>query len=556
MYIMRYYGITIGPIIETMSLVAKPAGLWYVSYMFSDITRKLCHYFFQNKNISILSPYYEDDEVIDGVGSYYDRIIFSVAEDKSEEIEEFVQKTIQKVKTEVGERLARDIKKNACDEFIKNVTEYMKRYLCIHYTSVAGKQEEMKSPGGILSKYLDALELYRNIQKPGDKNYLLDMLQGIEESSNIYIRNSSLIKEILGSGAENFQLFERGGENIKNLAYISGAGKVKKLSQETVPDSGKWKKWKYYAIVQADGDRLGKMTENLLNKNKDDSDASKNILDKNKSVADKEKSASGYDLDIAKVCKKYTKECAKLIGEYGGMTIFAGGDDLLFLAPLQNREGEDLFELCHKIHDAYKHAFEDLNSKVSEENQTTLSMGVLICYWKFPLYEALEDVRSQLIDYAKVTRNTLAVKLKKASGKSIMDFQYFFDSKKEDKFLEFIKYITKKEENMEEVQTEICDEILKSVLHHIKNYEVLFKKAIIQGKEEVESCFDNLFSDSKQEDYLRYSREMFLEIMEEVKDSDMKSKDISDIIDMKYQNIISVLQLIHFLLEEEGGTKI
>ena len=73
---MRYYGITIGPIFETLSLVEKPAGLWYASYMFSDITRTLCKYLSENHKIRILAPYYEKDEPMDGVGSYFDKIFF------------------------------------------------------------------------------------------------------------------------------------------------------------------------------------------------------------------------------------------------------------------------------------------------------------------------------------------------------------------------------------------------------------------------------------------------------------------------------------------------
>lgn len=43
-------------------------------------------------------------------------------------------------------------------------------------------------------------------------------------------------------------------------------------------------------------------------------------------------------INFSAACLKYTKKCAELIGDYGGVTIFAGGDDLLFLAPLANRK--------------------------------------------------------------------------------------------------------------------------------------------------------------------------------------------------------------------------
>lgn len=229
---MRYYGITIGPIDKTLSLVAKPAGLWYASYMFSDITRMLCMYLSDNEKISILSPYYEKDEVIDGIGSYYDRVLFSFAENDMKKSEMFVQEVIQKVKTEVGRRLARDLQKDMSENFINQVVEYINVYLCIHYTSISDEEKGEKSVGEILSPYLDTLELYKSIQNPGKQNYLLTMFEGIEEDSNKYIRNSELIKNILNTGERNFQLFEKEKNRIKDLAYISSGEMVKECEGE------------------------------------------------------------------------------------------------------------------------------------------------------------------------------------------------------------------------------------------------------------------------------------------------------------------------------------
>ena len=37
---------------------------------------------------------------------------------------------------------------------------------------------------------------------------------------------------------------------------------------------------------------------------------------------------------FSKSCMEYTSNAAGLVKEYGGVTIYAGGDDLLFLAPI------------------------------------------------------------------------------------------------------------------------------------------------------------------------------------------------------------------------------
>ena len=510
---MRYYGITIGPIDVTLNLASKPAGLWYASYMFSNITRMLCKYLSADERISILSPYYEKNELADGVGSYHDRTLFSFAVDDEEKAEKFVQEVIYRVKTEVGNSLAQDIKDGLGDEHTKKIAEYINRYLCIHYISVSDKEKGEKSVGETLSPYLDTLELYKSIPVSGEQNYLLTMFEGVEEDSNIYIRNSSLIKSIMDAGGQNFQLFVQGEKKIKNLAYISGAGKVKEQDGEMIPDTDGWKKWKYYAVVQADGDNLGK--------------AVKKIRD---------------DLEVSKVCKKYTKRCAKLIGEYGGMTIFAGGDDLLFLAPVQNRDGKTLFSLCSEISEVYEEEFKEINEKLPEEMKTTLSAGIAGHYWKFPLYETLKNARKQLFSYAKKTKNTLAVRLEKSSGSKI-ELKYPLKSEKEKIILKFLdsiqisKHVCKDNDGKE---GESESTILRSVLYHIEEYQGLFQTAMEQGKEKTGICLDNMLEESKDLAYFKESKEMIWKLAE----TSEKSGNV-------YEDVISVLRLAHFFAEKE-----
>ena len=74
-------GITIGPIVKTIMNASSPAALWFASFSFSDITRRLCAAILNPENgfnAHILSPYYAGkSEINDGVGKYHDRIIFT-----------------------------------------------------------------------------------------------------------------------------------------------------------------------------------------------------------------------------------------------------------------------------------------------------------------------------------------------------------------------------------------------------------------------------------------------------------------------------------------------
>ncbi|MDD3505906.1 MAG: type III-B CRISPR-associated protein Cas10/Cmr2, partial [Sulfurimonas sp.] len=138
---------------------------------------------------------------------------------------------------------------------------------------------------------------------------------------------------------------------------------------------------KYYCIVHADGDKMGEAIKERTNIEK----VSENLF-------------------------KYCENANKLIKEFGGQTIFAGGDDLLFFAPVLNRsQDKTIFELCDEIS-------KDFSSKIP---QATLSFGVSINYIKFPLYEALQNSRELLFSKAKSgSKNNIAFNVTKHSGQS------------------------------------------------------------------------------------------------------------------------------------------
>ncbi|MCD7768510.1 MAG: hypothetical protein LUH36_00095 [Oscillospiraceae bacterium] len=88
------------------------------------------------------------------------------------------------------------------------------------------------------------------------------------------------------------------------------------------------------------------------------------------------------------------------------------------------RRGGLFFSLCRKIGETYS---EKLNID-PDGPKTSLSFGVSIQYYKFPLYEALRRARTLLFDHAKSfslraggapDKNCMAVQLEKHSGQSL-----------------------------------------------------------------------------------------------------------------------------------------
>lgn len=360
-------GITIGPIYDTIMEASTPAALWYASSLFSDITKRLCQAIITEKSFSgveILSPYYaEEIHKNDGVGKYHDRLFFSA--------EVFDEAALK--------RIIEEIKKNTAQNFpekmIKDAEDFLRKYLQIHYIIM----NEADIEGSVilkLSPYLDALELMKTFPEENTVNPIRALFLGEEENANKYIKNSQMFKDI-----ENSQFVTKGKDGKKKIRSIE------EIASDHEKCSKLLKKANYYAMVQADGDGVGSYLEKLSGD-------------------------SGRVRDFSKSCLKYDEEAAKLIGEFGGMTIYAGGDDLLFLAPVENAQGETVFSLCHKIAETFKKMI---------GGGPTLSFGISIQYKKFPLYEAHKNSGDLLYTVKNNVegKNSMAVNVQKHSGQSL-----------------------------------------------------------------------------------------------------------------------------------------
>lgn len=377
-----FIGITIGPIFETITEADRPAALWFSSMLFSDLNMRLCIALkdaFRNKCV-IHSPYFpsikDKLDLSDGVGKYHDRIFAEVEEYDREKLEEL----IQRVKKETILRFPQDYQENDYEKFLLE-------YLQVSFVAV---DSEKAGSNCILTlgPYLDLLELMRSF--PADNKYN-PFQQMYRSGDNQQLKDSPLFR---GMGDNN--QFIRGGylRDIPSIAAISDEEDKKKISN-------------YFAIVSADGDRVGKLLE---------------TLDHNR-----DQTGESPIQRFSKACLEYNGKAADLVGDFGGMTLYAGGDDLLFLAPLSGNLGSEknasLFQLCARLDDCFisclkKNGFA---AAVAERNPS-VSFGIAIRYCKFPLYEAFSASRA-LLEQAKSScpnsRKRMAVDVQKHSGQSI-----------------------------------------------------------------------------------------------------------------------------------------
>ncbi len=145
----------------------------------------------------------------------------------------------------------------------------------------------------------------------------------------------------------------------------------------------------YFALLQADGDRMGTVIDN------------QKTPDDHKELS---RSLSKFAEDVKAIVEKK---------ENNGCLIYSGGDDVLALLPLHtvldcSRELADKF-----ADDLKKFEF----TKDSETSRPTLSAGIAVVHHTEPLQESLETMRRAEKEAKSIDgKNALAIILSKRSG--------------------------------------------------------------------------------------------------------------------------------------------
>lgn len=349
--VKKYIGITIGPIFETLSDAISPAALRFASAFFSDLTRRLCKKIMaefpkegqsgSKDNGSLISPYFDrkDADVFnDRIGKYHDRIFFSVENMEDSDIHERLREIIKSVKCAAAENFNGQKQEKGQD--IRECAAFLESYLQIHY--IIADEEKLNRQNCILalSPYLDALELMKSFPTTNKGNPFRGLTFG-------------------------------GNDGSRYLKKIAEGSREKDSSdQDRKEDSSDQdRKYRnYYAVVSADADGMGTFLESI---SEGAGQADENIT------------------KFSKRCLDYAEAAAAAIDQYKGMTIYAGGDDLLFLAPVRNGD-ESIFDLCGKLSAIFHSKIKGEDAEFPEDWIPTVSFGVSVQYYKYPLYEALK----------------------------------------------------------------------------------------------------------------------------------------------------------------------
>lgn len=434
----KYIGITIGPIHDTMMLSSKPAALWGASFLFSYLGRELC--------IRMQKMYAEQCDIIvpfadfssnekenylwkmdEGVGLIHDRIIAAVHMEGTE------RAIIDHVRKNVIEPVRRNLVQNileAIEERSDTARQELEDYFQIY--AVCMDLAEGSEIVSVLSDVLNVLELEKQFVPESTKDYLQLFLE------NKILKHCFLSKDIC---QERWQLL-KSDKTIKSIEDISGSKP-------------------YFALVQADGDKMGNVLCSL-------------------------KTAEQIK-QFSRKCIRYSAKASEVIGAHGGVTIYAGGDDLLFLMPVEKKR-TDILSIVGELRKVFADEFTE-----PEYASCSVSYGIQIVFNKFPLYEAFDMVSRLLFVKAKDKGNSCAVAVQKHSGQSTEFVLHDFSSRTG----EMTNPIT--EQCISLIKAKCSSDFLKSVSSHILSQKELFRTAIEHNCQDV--LLHNMFDNEMQRAY-------------------------------------------------------
>lgn len=397
---MYYFGITLGPVVHTILQARKTRELWVASFVFS-----LCM-----KNLllglrgygKVLAPDITniDSQIkLHGAGIWPDRCFLQIEAEKDVE-------RLKSALLEVIEQALSLINGKLGGEYLPFLKNYFHCYAVgfqegKHDFKPQTEREEKLQATHILrlNKMLDDLELAPKFIQEGDDDLLVKLVEKIkafydegfaekdealhdygnqpgrrvrslpEIATREFSKRNFYKSEVEVVIDEAIKEFQRNGKKESEAEEAIFKNLKKTLGDELLG------RHRYVAIVQADGDGIGKTIASLEN------DATR-------------------IQDFSKELMAFAESAVRKIVAFGAMPVYAGGDDLLFIAPLQNHAETSIYALLKDLREDF------CGRAIFKNNGATLSFGVSISYYKYPLSEALEAAH----DLLKYSAKTLCIK--------------------------------------------------------------------------------------------------------------------------------------------------
>jgi CRISPR-associated protein Cmr2 len=495
--------ITIGPVYKTLKQARSVREIWASSYFFSALMREIlkeAHAHFGNPVSPTLLP---DTSHRFGAGIYPDRAFWSI--NNSEKKKELVTVWKKAVKNLAGKW---GIPEN-------QILDYA--YCYGHLLSAPATNNSQILAA---NKALDDLELEEFIHNPSQeiieefvsviqKMYKDGHQQNQQSIFEKYACNNESLRRLpslieiatrdlkpLNQAAYTKLVTEPINTRVCNLINSKRTEYNKAEQEEQDAIIAKLKKefktafkfrHKYIVFIKADGDYMG----STLGKIGNDADKIKTFSDL----------LSGFAGDAVEIAHKY-----------GSVPIYAGGDDLLLTLPLANanpdtiqQSGANLFELIDKLDS--KFPSDDFSSLADRAYQPTMSYGISVCYYKYPMDEILSAADTALNQHAKnyPGKNAVSFSLRKHSGQTITA-----TFGKKEAYKKFVAMLSKYGKFND-------DAFLSGLMYKLEGLNLLLTDAVINGR--LEYLFKNQFNEAghtgKYKTVLEDARKLFLQFYTE-----------------------------------------
>lgn len=525
----KHHALTLGPIIKTLSEARATRELWAASYMFSYISKMIIKELGDKHKIpytSYLVPTIPkggalekmleaDPDRLKGVGLFPDRIIFE--HDKDLDLKSITDEVIENFAGEVAQKIG----KFEAVDFLKN---YIQCYTL-----------QMDIPNGknapeIISPYLDSMELRRNF-KQDDAGLLNEFLNSVTTSflvEDAWGETKKSFKTLLEVALEEYQnnpivgdyLAQFANQRLNDGTYQERKQRDDELDAKIMEELRKHKEelqlkqaHNYIAVVQADGDNVGSIINSLQ--------------------------GEAYTTFSNLINSTNATAANEIEEKYKGMNIYAGGDDIFFFAPIVTKvkdketgewKNDNIFGLLHRLDRDFKEAFKDHGT---DKKKPSLSFGVSITYYKFPLYEAHRSAQELLFKKAKKQpKNNLALTIQKHSGESFKGV-YSMRSESYKIFSTLMAHCLQNPNNK-----------LSSIVFKIRENEELFK-VIGASETQVKNFIKNSFNEPVHDeqgkrDYLNIIIELIPKVFAEKSDPDDA-----------LQTIYGMIRTVSFLISTE-----
>jgi len=553
-----YIAITIGPIYKTFQSVRHTRELWAASFCFSYLMRNINEQLRDNGKKTqddFILPHLKDDDKkyffkeLKGYGFFPDRLIFKSKEGDLVILISAIDKAFDKLA---------DIIKGILSAEKDSVLDFLKGYFQISYIEktlpLPGKEDESDMSNVILglSPYLDSLEqqnkyvleepstnyLYQFFKKVNDRKNeeesfldkhfeIEDVNDNIRVESLIEIATRELRKPTINyKGLVNANLWERRGKKqgednpvkASDTAFLEAL--IEECRKKYTDDKTPFRSYhKYYCIIQGDGDKMGATLKGIK--------------------TDKEVQDFSYKLT------NWAKGTYLVVKDYGGVPIYVGGDDLLCIVPVANGK-ENVFDLIHKIDNIFKNEF--------MEAIPTLSFGLSITYYKYPLGEAIDKVY-QLLKRAKDEGgNRMAVQIIKHSGNEMVTVFDKTSGLYKQTLIEFLKVLDDKNASSSSITYKLRDNekvfeqigLLPKRVNHFINHLTDSKAELIErltDPQKQTNEFNDLPNDEK---FVHLVKETVARVYRQ-KANEVISQNMDKISDAAMKEIFSMLRIVKFV---------